>query len=452
MATFLVKNCAVLVTMDESRREIKDGALFSRDGIIEQVGASADLPKTADSVLNADGAIAIPGLVNTHHHLYQNLTRVVPAAQNASLFDWLKTLYPIWACLTPDDIYISALVGLAEMALTGCTTSSDHLYLFPNGVRLDDEIRAAQDIGVRFHATRGAMSIGESDGGLPPDSLVEREDAILKDYERVVDAFHDASAGAMLRIGLAPCSPFSVSRGLMRDTAVVARNRGVGMHTHLAENIDDIRYSQETFGMRPGQYVQELGWTGPDVWHAHCVQLNDSEIDLFARSTTGIAHCPCSNMRLASGIAPVRQMRDAGVNVGLGVDGSASNDSGHLLNEARQAMLLQRVGGKGAGFSARDALQLATIGGAKVLGRDDIGSLEPGKRADVAVYDRQSLAMAGCDWDLVAGLIFCGPLKARHVYVGGKAVVSDGHLTTIDWGTAIAQHRQHTRELINRAP
>jgi len=458
MSTLLVKNSAVLVTMDTARREINNGALFARGGVIEQVGPTNELPATADHVLDACGGIIIPGLINTHHHLYQNLTRVVPAAQNAPLFDWLKTLYPIWACLRPDDIYISALVGLAELALTGCTTSSDHLYLFPNGVRLDDEIQAAQDIGMRFHAARGAMSIGQSAGGLPPDDLVEREDAILQDYERAIAAFHDPAHGAMKRIALAPCSPFSVSKQLMRDTAIMAREHGVGLHTHLAENAQDITYSQEKFGMRPGQYAQELGWLGPDVWHAHCVQLNGNEIDLFARSKTGVAHCPCSNMRLSSGIAPIRKMTDAGVAVSLGVDGSASNDSGHLLNEARQAMLLQRVcapsdGAEGgAAFSAREALELATIGGAKVLGRDDIGALEPGKCTDFAIFDTDTMAMSGSHWDPVAGLIFCGPTTATHVYVNGRAVVQDGQLATIDAPEAIERHGKATRELINRAP
>ena len=450
MPTLLVKNSHILVTMDAGRREIKDGALFARGGVIEQVGPTEKLPASADHVVDARGGIVIPGLINTHHHLYQNLTRIVPAAQNASLFGWLTTLYPIWARLTPDDIKISTLIGLGELALSGCTTSSDHLYLFPNGVRIDEEIEAALKIGLRFHATRGAMSIGQSAGGLPPDSLVEREADILKDYERVIDAFHDPAPGAMIRIALAPCSPFSVTRQLMRDTAIMARERGVCMHTHLAENHDDIAYSQEKFGMRPGQYIEELGWTGPDVWHAHCVQLDSAEIDLFARSRTGVAHCPCSNMRLASGIAPVRKMRDVGVNVALGVDGSASNDSGHLLSEARQAMLLQRVGGTAETFSARDALKLATIGGAAVLGRDDIGSLEPGKMADFAIYDCDSFAMAGCDWDPVGALILCGPHYAAHVYVGGRAVVSEGQITTIDWRAALMRHRNATRALINR--
>ncbi len=457
MSTLLVKNCKILVTMDAARREIADGALFARGAFIEQVGPLSELPQSADTVLDARGGIVIPGLINTHHHLYQNLTRVVPAAQNAPLFNWLQTLYPIWAKIRPDDIYISALVGLAEMALSGCTTSSDHLYLFPNGVRLDDEIHAAQEIGLRFHATRGAMSIGESKGGLPPDVLVEREEDILRDYDRVISAFHDPARGALLRIALAPCSPFSVSRELMRDTAVVARERGVGLHTHLAENSQDIAYSQEQFGMRPGQYAQELGWTGTDVWHAHCVQLNDQEIDLFARSKTGVAHCPCSNMRLASGIAPIAKMRGRGVAVGLGVDGSASNDSGHLLNEARQAMLLQRVcaGGdeqahSGAAFSAREALELATIGGASVLGRDDIGSLERGKCADFAIYATDTIAMSGSQWDPVAGLMFCGPVNAAHVYVGGRAIVQDGALVTIDAGAAIERHAKAAMELIAR--
>ena len=451
MTTLLVTNTSILVTMDAARRELKNGALFARDGFVEKVGHADDLPQTADHVLDARGGIVIPGLINTHHHLFQSLTRAVPAAQNAPLFDWLTALYPIWTHLTPDDIYASALTGLAEMMLSGCTTSSDHLYLFPNGARLDDEIRAARELGIRFTATRGSMSIGESAGGLPPDSLTEREGDILKDCERVIDAFHDPAPGALTHIALAPCSPFSVSRDLMRESAVLARERGVRLHTHLAENVQDIAYSLEHFGMRPGQYAEELGWTGDDVWHAHCVQLNDGEIDLFAKTGTGIAHCPCSNMRLASGIAPVGSMLRRGVPIGLGVDGSASNDSGHLLLEARMAMLLQRVNDERVSFSARQALELATIGGARVLGRDDIGSLAPGKCADFAIYDANDIAFAGAEWDLVAGLVFCAPLNARHVHVQGRAVVTDGQPVAVARQEIVAQHRAATRALLERA-
>ncbi len=452
MPTLLVKHAAVLATMDGGRREIVDGAVFARDGVIEQVGATADLPQTADTTIDASDHVVLPGLVNTHHHLVQNLTRAVPAAQDAPLFGWLKTLYPIWARLTPDHVKAAVTIGLAEMALSGCTTSSDHLYLFPNGSRLDDEIEAAQATGLRFTATRGSMSIGESKGGLPPDILTEAEPSILRDCERLVDRFHDPKRHAMLRIALAPCSPFSVSRELMRDTAILARQKGVGLHTHLAENVEDIAYSLARFGKRPGDYVEELGWTGPDVWHAHCVQLNVSEMALFGRTGTGVAHCPCSNMRLASGIAPIGAMLAAGVPVGLGVDGSASNDSGHLLNEARQAMLLQRVGRGAAAMSARQALELATRGGARVLGRDDIGHLAPGMSADLALFKLGTIEMTGADWDPVAALVFCGPPKAATVIVNGRVVVRGGQMLTIDLPREIERHRRLSRALMNGEP
>lgn len=447
MPTLLVKHAHVLVTMDGDRREIADGALFARDGVIEWIGATRDAMQTADDVIDATDCVLLPGLVNTHHHLFQTLTRAVPAAQDAALFGWLTTLYPIWARLGPDHIYSSAAIGLAELALSGCTTSSDHLYLFPNGAKLDDEIAAARALGIRFTATRGAMSIGQSMGGLPPDSVVEQEDAILADCERVVGAFHDPRRHAMVQVAIAPCSPFSVSRELMRDAAILARKMGVRLHTHLAENDEDIAYSLEKFGVRPGQYAEDLGWTGEDVWHAHCVKLDAQEIALFGRTGTGVAHCPCSNMRLASGVVPLKAMREARVPVGLGVDGSASNDSGHLLNEARQAMLLQRVGGDAGALTARQALELATRGGARVLGRDDIGHLAPGMAADVAIFDLNQVELAGADWDPVAALLFCGPVKARDTIVAGRAVVRSGHVATIDLPGAIRKHRALARGL-----
>ncbi|WP_072395161.1 8-oxoguanine deaminase [Hyphomicrobium sp. CS1GBMeth3] len=449
MPTLLVKNADVLVTMDDGRRELKGGALFARDGVIEEIGLTADLPQTADVVLDMTGHVVVPGFVNTHHHLYQNLTRTVPAAQDALLFDWLKTLYPIWARMGPEHIRVSAMLGLAELAETGCTTSSDHLYLFPNGARLDDEIEAAVEVGIRFHATRGAMSIGESKGGLPPDSLVESEDAILADCQRVIETFHDCNPFAMIRVGVAPCSPFSVSRELMRDAAILARQYGVRLHTHLAENAEDVAYSLEMFGVRPGRYAEELGWCGPDVWHAHCVELDGSEIDLFARSRTGVSHCPCSNMRLGSGIAPIREMLQAGVSVGLGVDGSASNDSGHMLNEARQALLLQRVAKGGAALSARQALEIATRGGARVLGRSDIGHLALGMAADLAAFDMRAIEFAGAQWDPVAALVLCGPVRATATIVGGRLISADGRCVTIPRQTVLSQHELLTRRLIN---
>ena len=363
--------------------------------------------------------------------------------------NWLKALYPIWSRLDAASISTAVSLGLAELAPSGCTTSSDHQYIFPGGARLDDSIEAALRVGVRFTATRGAMSIGESQGGLPPDYLTESEADILKDFDRVVDAFHDSSRFAMTRVALAPCSPFSVSTGLMRDTAIMAREKGVGLHTHLAENEEDIDYSLTTFGQRPGDYAESLGWVGDDVWHAHCVRLDDNEIDLFARSGTGVAHCPCSNMRLASGIAPVRKMRDAGVKVGLGVDGSSSNDSGHMLNEARQAMLLQRVGGDPAALTAREALFMATRGGASVLGRDDIGRIGMGYAADFAAFDLNQIDFAGAHADPVASLVFCGPVKASYTIVHGRPVVAEGRLQSLDLDELMQRHRRFSINLVN---
>jgi cytosine/adenosine deaminase-related metal-dependent hydrolase len=446
--TLLVRDADALVTMDGARREIAGGGLFARGGVIEAVGPTVDLPRDADDIVDARGCVVTPGLVNTHHHLFQTLTKTVPAAQDALLFGWLQALYPIWARMGPEEIRVSAMAGLAELALSGCTTASDHHYLFPNGARLDDSIEGAAAVGLRFHATRGAMSIGVSKGGLPPDSLVEDEAAILKDSERLVAAFHDPSPGAMLRIGLAPCSPFSVSRELMRDAAILARDKGVMLHTHLAENDEDVAYSLENFGCRPGQYAEDLGWTGPDVWHAHCVKLDASEIALFARSGSGVAHCPCSNMRLGSGVAPVRAMRDAGVKVGLGVDGSASNDAGDLLAEARAAMLLQRVARGADAMAAREALEIATRGGASVLGRSDLGALAPGLRADFALFPVGVPAMAGA-WDPVAALVLTAPQRAREVWVEGRAVVRDFRLVTLDHGALLARARDLTRRLAN---
>ena len=454
--TLLLKNADVLCTMSEPgenesniESEIKGGGLFARNGIIEAVGESSSLPQIADTIIDMKGHVVIPGMVNTHHHLFQNLTRAVPAAQNSELFGWLKTLYPIWSNIGPEHVYWSTALGLAELALSGCTTSSDHLYIYPNGAKLDDSLSAASDIGVRFHGTRGSMSIGESQGGLPPDSLTEKETFILSESQRLIETYNDSGRYAMQRVALAPCSPFSVSIDLMRESAAMARSYGVGLHTHLAENAEDIEYGLQQFGMRPGEYVEAVGWTGDDVWHAHCVQLNSEEINLFAKTGTGIAHCPCSNMRLASGIAPVRQMLDTGVKVGLGVDGSASNDSGNMLNEARQTMLLQRVNSKASTMTAREALKVATKGGASVLNRDDIGMLVPGCAADITAFKRDNVDFSGSDWDPVASLVFCGPSKANYTIINGKIVVSEGQLTSIPMEKLVHEHSKLSRDLIN---
>ncbi|WP_323766765.1 8-oxoguanine deaminase [Marinovum sp.] len=443
MTEILLQRVGLALTMDDDSRELTECDIRLKGGVIAEIGAGL---ASAGEVIDARDCLVTPGLVNTHHHLYQTLTRAVPGGQDALLFGWLKTLYPIWARFGPDEMFTSAQVGLAELALSGCTMSSDHLYLYPNGARLDDTVAAAREVGLRFHPTRGAMSIGESDGGLPPDSLVEKEAAILEDMVRVVDAFHDASEGAMVRVGLAPCSPFSVSRELMRDTALLARDKAVMLHTHLAENDEDIAYSLEKFGCRPGQYAEDLGWTGADVWHAHCVKLDGEEIDLFARTRTGVAHCPCSNCRLGSGIAPVRAMRDAGVKVGLGVDGSASNDSGNLALEARQAMLLQRVARGADAMSAREALRIATRGGAEVLGRADCGQIAVGKRADLALWDMSGVEAAG-SWDWAA-LLLAGPTRVHDLFVEGRAVVRGGAVVSFDLAAAVRRQNDLARRLM----
>lgn len=451
MTTLLLKNAAVLVTMDRERREIPDGGLFIRDQIIEQVGPSAELPQIADQVIDLTDHILLPGLVNTHHHLYQTLTRAIPAAQDAGLFQWLKTLYPIWTGLTDEAVYVSTLVGTAELLRSGCTTSSDHLYIYPNDVTLDSQIRAVGEIGIRFHAVRGSMSLGESKGGLPPDKAVEQEDIILRDSQRLIERYHDPTPYAMLRLALAPCSPFSVTPDLMRQSAALARDYGVLLHTHLAETLDEEAFCIRKFGVRPVALAQELGWLGPDVWHTHCIHLNQEEVALFAQTGTGVAHCPSSNMRLGSGIAPIRQMLDAGVRVSVAVDGSASNDGSHMLAEARQAMLLQRVMGNPAGLSAREALEIATRGGAAVLGREDIGQLAVGKAADCIAIDLSRLAYAGGLHDPVAATLFCAPQEVDLAIVNGRVVVRQGEITTLEMEPVIRRHNAIARQLVNQA-
>lgn len=451
MTTLLVKNIHTLVTMDDSRREIRGGALFLRDNVLEYVGDAAGWSGTPTEVLDLQDRYAVlPGLINTHHHFYQTLTRAVPAAQNCSLFDWLQTLYPIWARLTPEAVFVSAQTAAAELLLSGCTTASDHLYLFPNGSTLDDEIEAIAATGLRFHASRGSMSVGESQGGLPPDALVEDERAILKDSQRLIERYHDPARYAMLRMTLAPCSPFSVSTDLMRESAALARAYpGVRLHTHLAENTSDVDYSLATFGLTPGAYAESVGWLGEDVWHAHCVELDDGAIRRFAQTGTGVAHCPCSNMRLASGMAPVRQMRSQGVPVGLGVDGSASSDSSNLLAEARVAFLMARLReGDAAAMTAREALELATRGGARVLGRDDVGYLAPGMAADFIAVDLERPELAGALHDPVAAMILCGVNAVAYSFVNGRRVVDEGRLTTLEPKALVARHNRLARLLL----
>ncbi|MGQ3674543.1 8-oxoguanine deaminase [Xanthobacter sp. TB0139] len=450
-STLLVKNALVLVTMDGARQEIPGGGLYAEDGRIVAVGRAEDLPASADEVLNLAGHVVLPGMVNTHHHMVQSLTRAVPGAQDDELFQWLRTLYPLWQGLTPEMVETATLTAMAELILSGCTTSSDHLYIYPNGVRLDDSIRAARQIGMRFHAARGAMSLGESKGGLPPDRLVEDEGFVLRDAERLINSFHDPARFSMLRLVVAPCSPFTVSEDLMRDSLKLARRAGVMLHTHLAENDSDVTFSHQTFGKGPTEYVRDLGWVGQDVWHAHCVKLDEPGIALFARTGTGIAHCPCSNMRLGSGIAPVKRFRAEGVKVGLGVDGSASNDGGHMLGEARQAMLLQRVASGHDAMSARTALELATLGGASVLGRDDIGVLAPDMAADFVAFDMSAPAYAGALHDPVAALVLCSPQQVSFSVINGQVIVREGRLQTVDLPAITARHNAAAQELARLA-
>lgn len=455
MSSLLVRNAQVLATIDEDRREIRDGGLYAVDGWIKEVGPTADLPDTADEVLDASGMLVLPGLVNTHHHLYQSLTRAVPEAQQAGLFDWLRTLYPIWAGLTPDAVRISTTLGLLELARSGATTVFDHQYLWPNASRVDDQVEAAAEVGIRFHASRGSMSLSEKDGGLPPDSVVEEEPSILEDSARVIDAFHDPDPGAMVRVVVAPCSPFSVTPELMRQSADLAREKKVRLHTHLAETRDEVEFTLEHFGMRPVEYAADLGWLGGDVWFAHAVFVDEAETTRMAFHRTGVAHCPTSNMRIASGIAPVRRYLASGVPVGIGVDGSASNDTGNLLAEARQALLLNRLAaapgvGDGGQMAVRTALEMATRGGADVLGRDDVGALEPGRAADFFTLDLSRLEFAGGLHDAVAAALLCSPVPATHVFVGGEAVIENGHHVTIDEGALVEAHNREAARLANR--
>ncbi|MEY4737715.1 MAG: hypothetical protein RL302_2034 [Pseudomonadota bacterium] len=485
MRTLLIHNAHTIATQDDTSGELRNASIFIRGNRIDYVGPAADVPPEAlqaDEVIDAHHHLVTPGLVNTHHHMYQSLTRAIPGVQDAELFGWLRGLYPIWAGLTPEMVQVSTQIAMAELLLSGCTTSSDHLYIYPNGVRLDDSMGAAAEIGMRFVATRGSMSVGQSQGGLPPDSVVEREDFILKESQRLIEQYHDASFGSMLNVALAPCSPFSVSRDLMRETALLARSlskgmngQGVRLHTHLAENDHDLAYSREKFGCTPTQYAQDLGWLGHDVWHAHCVKLDDEGISLFAASRTGVAHCPCSNMRLASGIAPIRKMLNAGVPVGLGVDGSASNDAAHMVNEARQALLLARVGramqppeervlpsGERKTFfgcdlgpsemAVRDVLKIATRGGAQVLGRADIGHLAVGMCADLVLFDLNTLGFAGgAVHDPVGSLLLCASPQADTTIVNGKVVVRGGQLQTVDLGPLMERHNRLAIQLAQAA-
>jgi 8-oxoguanine deaminase len=470
VATLLAKNADVLVTMDGERRELRNAGLFARDGVIEQIGSSSELPDSADTVLDLSGQILLPGLINCHHHLDQVLTRNLPAGQNTNLFPWLRAHYRVWASRTPEDTRTAVIVGCAELALSGCTTVFDHAYVFQNGCRVDDQIQAAAELGVRFAVSRGSMSLGESKGGLPPDDCVEDEDAIMRDSLRVIQQYHDPNPGSMLQIVLAPCSPFSVTADLMRESAKLAREYGVKLHTHLCETLDEERYTLQHQGLRPVAYMETLDWVGDDVWYAHAVHVNDDEVRLFAQKGAGVCHCPSSNMRLASGIAPVKKYRDNGVRTGLGVDGSASNDGSNLLVEVREAMLLARLKigllppegpqtvlstsdplRAAEWMTARDALEIATIGGAQVLGRDDIGCLEPGKCADFFTLDLNDVAYAGGLSDPVAAVVFCAPTRALHTVVGGRQIVANGEIVSLDLEPVVAEHNRNAARLASAA-
>jgi 8-oxoguanine deaminase len=451
MGTLLIRDAAHVETFDDANRVLRDASIFVRDGAIEALGPAAELPRDADRVVDARGCIVIPGLVNTHHHFFQTLTRAVPGTQDVELFDWLVTLYPIWARLTPVALRSATAVACAELLLSGCTTASDHTYLWPNGCRIDDEIEVAREIGLRFHASRGSMSVGRSKGGLPPDSVVEDEDAILADTQRAIETHHDAGRFAMTRVVVAPCSPFSVSPDLMRESIALARSFGVHSHTHLAETLDEERFCIERFGCRPVELAEQLGWLGADVWHAHMVHPSAAEVGVLGATHTGVAHCPTSNMRLGSGVAPVRALLEAGARVGLGVDGSASNDSSHLLDEVRHAMLLHRVAGGAKAVSAREMLRLGTRGGAEVLGRDDVGYLAPGMAADLVGVRLDSLPMAGgAVHDPLAALVFCRPTGVDFTIVNGRPLVEHGAFVTLDVERTIAQHNELARDLVNR--
>ncbi len=443
MKSLLIRDIHTLLAGDA----VLNGAfVYVEDGVIRQIGTKR--PPKAGQVITARHSVAIPGLVNTHHHLYQTLTRAYAPAANAELFDWLRTLYPIWALIDEEAVHTAALAGMAELLLSGCTTTTDHHYLFPRGHEklIDAQIEAAQRIGIRFHPTRGSMSVGESKGGLPPDSVVQRETEILDDSERLIRKYHDPSAGSMLQIALAPCSPFSVSPQLMRETTDLAERHGVRLHTHLAETRDEEAYCLERFQKRPLDLLDSVGWLSAKTWLAHGIFFNRGEIARLGRARVGIAHCPTSNMRLGSGCAPVLALRRAGCPVGLGVDGSASNDSSHMLAEARQALLLHRLQHGAAAITVRDALQMATLEGARCLGRDDIGLLEVGKRADIALFDLQGIGYSGAS-DPLSALLLCAPAQVETLIIEGRVIVENGALQTISLDRTLTQHRRAAARL-----
>ena len=433
---------AYVATMDDAGTELANGWVLVEDGVVSAVGDGQE--PDAGERIDLAGALVTPGLVNTHHHLFQTLTRA--RAQEADLFTWLRELYPLWARIDAEAEYAAARTGLAELALSGCSTVFDHHYVFPRGADglIDAEAAAARELGVRLVASRGSMDLGVSDGGLPPDDLVEEPDAILADSERLVSELHEPDPGARVSIAIAPCSPFSVTRLLMEESAALARRLGLPLHTHLAETVEEDAYCRELYGCTPVEYLTDLGWLGPDVWCAHCVHLSERDVADFASTGTGVAHCPTSNLRLGAGVAPVRRLLDSGVRVGLGVDGSASNERGDLLFDVKQALLVARGRDGATALSAREALRLGTRGGAAVLGRDDIGSLEPGKQADLAVWRTDVLELGGAE-DPLAGLVLSAPHRVDRLYVGGEEVVRGGTLVRADEGEIAREHRVQAR-------
>jgi cytosine/adenosine deaminase-related metal-dependent hydrolase len=454
MTSTLLKGAAAIVTMDPANPLIEDGDIYLRDNVIEAVGPASEIDDRADIIISSEGMVLLPGFINTHHHIYQTLTRALPGAQDQELFDWLRRLYPVWGEMTDEAVYISAMVGMAEMILSGCTTTTDHLYLYPNDCRLESTIQAAAELGMRFHPTRGSMSLGESKGGLPPDHVVQEEDEILRDTQRIIEKYHDPSDHSMVRVGVAPCSPFSVTTDLMKESAKLARTyERVNLHTHVAETKDEEDFCLESFGVRPAQYMQQVDWVGPDVWWAHAIWLDEDEISLLKETGTGVAHCPTSNMRLGSGIAKVREMRDAGVRVGIALDGSASNDGCNVLEEARMAMLLQRVANGASGFSVMEALELATLGSASVIGRDDLGRLMPGMSADVIGFKLDRLEFAGgAVHDPAAALLLCTPHTVDLSLINGKLIVQNGQIQDIDLERVVHRHNELAREMADKHP
>ncbi len=442
-ASLLIRNIHTLVTMDACDAQIHGGFIYAEDGEIKLVGAKVPRGLRPARTIDASTSVAIPGLINTHHHLYQTLTRAYPAAEHAKLFDWLQTLYPLWVRIDEEAVQVAALVGMAELMLSGCTTTADHHYVFPRGRRklIDVQIAAARQIGIRFHATRGSMSLGQSRGGLPPDCVVQDEETILADSERLVRQYHDPRPGSMLQIALAPCSPFSVSERLMRNTAALAERLQVRLHTHLAETRDEQAYCQTHFGRRPLEYLDSVGWMSSRTWIAHGIHFTAAEVKRLGGAGVAVAHCPTSNMRLGSGFAPVLALRRAGCPVGLGVDGSASNDSSQMLAEARQGLLLHRLAHGAAALTVGDALRMATVEGARCLGRADLGSLEPGKRADVALFDLRHAGYSGAG-DARAALLLCAPTAVEMLVVEGRVVVENQRLTTVALEPVLDRHRR----------